>query len=268
MSKKVDLYSSYGHFEADVLARVRKKTYGEDIGQNSWTTTDEYRRWAQMLGLREVSTVLEVASGSGGPALFLAQQVGCRVHGVDINAQGVAMANERSRAMGLGSRVTFSEANADEPLPYSDGTFDAVLCIDAANHLPERLQVLQDWRRVLRPQGKALFTDPVVLTGLISNEELAARSSIGHFVFAPTGVNERLIKEAGFVLIKSEDVTQNEAIVSKRWHDARAEERTALVELEGEERYEGLQRFLNIVHRLTNERRLSRNAYLLQKGNA
>ena len=50
MSKKVDLYSNYGDFEADVHTRIRRKTFGEDIGQNSWTTAEEYRRWAEALG--------------------------------------------------------------------------------------------------------------------------------------------------------------------------------------------------------------------------
>ena len=47
MNRKVDLFdSTYRNFEADVLARVRQKTFGEDFGQNSWTTPEEYRRWA------------------------------------------------------------------------------------------------------------------------------------------------------------------------------------------------------------------------------
>lgn len=269
MSQSVDLFdSTYAHFEAEVLARVRRKTFGEDFGQNSWTTADEYCRWIQALGLREDSVVLEVASGSGGPALFLAEQVRCRVHGVDINAHGVATASERAQARGLGDRVVFAEANADEPLPFPDAAFDAILCIDSANHFPHRLRVLREWHRVLRPQGRVLFTDPVVVTGFVSNEELAARSSIGYFVFAPPGLNERLIEEAGFTLVEREDVTENAAMVSRRWHDARAEDQEALVRIEGEERYEGLQRFFDVVYRLTSERRLSRFAYLLQKGGA
>ena len=266
MNQKVDLFdNTYSNFEAEVLTRVRKKTFGEDFGQNSWTTSEEYRRWVRMLDLAEDSEVLEVASGSGGPAIFLAQLVGCQVWGADINAYGVAVARDRSRRMGLDSRVQFTEANANEPLPYADGTFDALLCIDSANHFPERLKVLRDWHRVLRPGGKALFTDPVVVTGLVSNEELAARSSVGHFVFAPAGVNERLFQEAGLDLIQKEDVTENAAIVSRRWHDARAEDRAALIRIEGEDRYEGLQRFFETVYRLTSERRLSRFAYIAQK---
>jgi hypothetical protein len=68
-----------------------------------------------------------------------------------------------------------------------------------------------------------LFTDPVVVTGAVSNEELAARSSIGFFVFTSPGVNERLIAEAGFALLQREDVTENAPTVSKRWLDARTE---------------------------------------------
>ena len=43
MSNPVDLYNStYGNFQEQVLAEIRRETYGEDIGQNSWITTDEY----------------------------------------------------------------------------------------------------------------------------------------------------------------------------------------------------------------------------------
>jgi SAM-dependent methyltransferase len=137
MGEKVDLFdSTYSHFEVDVLARVRRKTFGEDFGQNSWTTAEEYRRWIPWLDLREDSVVLEVASGSGGPALFLAREVGCRVLVVDINPHGVATANESD---GADSRVAFAEANADGPLPYSDEP-STRCCVDSANHFPQRLK--------------------------------------------------------------------------------------------------------------------------------
>jgi SAM-dependent methyltransferase len=263
---KVDLFdSTYSHFEAEVHARVRLKTYGEDFGQTSWTTAEEYRRWAEWLGLHDRSHVLEVASGSGGPACFLAELCGARVTGIDINAHGVEAAVQRARARGVADRVAFQEADADVRLPFEDRALDAILCVDSAVHFPHRLRVLREWHRVLAVGGQALFTDPVVVTGLVSNEELAERSSIGNFMFAPPGVNERLIEEAGFALVRQEDVTANATMVSKRWHDARAEEREALMQVEGEERFAKLQAFLSVVHRLTSERRLSRFVYVAQK---
>jgi SAM-dependent methyltransferase len=269
MSRKGDFfYDTYGHFEAEVLARVREKTFGEDFGQNSWTTADEYRGWATWLDLGERSHALEVASGSGGPAIFLASLCGCRVTGIDLNVHGVTAAIQRVQSAGAADRVTFEVADAAARLSFSDGAFDAILCVDAANHLPDRLGVLKEWHRVLARGGKALFTDPVVITGLVSNEELAQRSAVGHFMFGPPKLNERLIDEAGFALLRREDVSRNAEIVSRRWHDARAEDRDALVRIEGEEGYAGVQRFLSTVHRLTSERRLSRFVYLMQKQGA
>jgi len=269
MSDKVDLFdSTYRHFEADVLARVRARTFGEDFGQNSWTTADEYRRWAEGLGLGAGSHALEVASGSGGPALFLAKHCGCRVTGIDLNELGVAAAIRSAEAAGLADRVTFQRADADARMPFPEGAFDAILCIDSANHFPNRLGVLAEWRRVLAPGGQALFTDPVVVTGLVSSEELATRSSVGLFMFAPPGVNEGLIEAAGLELVRREDVTENAALVSGRWREARAEDREALIRIEGEERFEGLQKFFAAVHRLTSERRLSRFAYTVRRPKA
>jgi SAM-dependent methyltransferase len=266
MNRKVDLFdSTYSNFEAEVLARIRRKTFGEDFGQNSWTTAEEYRRWAEWLELHEGSHALEVASGSGGPAIFLAELFGGRVTGIDINAHGVAVAVQRAQAHGLSARVAFQETDAGVMLPFPDLAFDAILCIDSANHFPHRLRVLKEWRRILNPGGKILFTDPVVITGLVSSEEFAVRSSVGYFLFAPPGVNEHLIQEAGFELVRREDGTENAASVSKRWHDARAEDHDAIVQIEGEERYVKLQQFFSVVHRLTSERRLSRFVYMAQK---
>ena len=248
-----------------MLARIRQKTFGEDFGQNSWTTAEEYRRWAEWLDLNKSTQVLEVASGSGGPAIFLAKLCGGRITGIDINAHGIAAAVQRAQAQGLADRVAFEEVDAGVTLPFPDVAFDAILCVDSANHFADRLRVLKEWRRILKPGGRALFTDPVVITGLVSSEEFEVRSSVGYFLFAPPGVNERLIEEAGFELARQEDVSENAAAVSKRWYDARAEDYDALVQIEGEERYVKLQQFFSVVHRLTSERRLSRFVYMAQK---
>ena len=45
MSQKVDLYdSAYGNYESDTYLQVRIETYGEDLGQTSWVTTEESKR--------------------------------------------------------------------------------------------------------------------------------------------------------------------------------------------------------------------------------
>src|SRR6266487_228307 len=166
MPERVDLFdSTYSHFTDQVLATVRKETFGTDIGQNSWVTVEEYERLLPWLELAAEHHVLEVASGSGGPAFYLARTTGCRVTGIDANASGVATASEMAAQADEALRVRFSVANANDDLPFGKDSFDALLCLDSMNHFPDRLSVFREWHRVLRPGRRALFTDPVVITG-------------------------------------------------------------------------------------------------------
>jgi len=114
-------------------------------------------------------------------------------------------------------------------------------------------------------QHRAVFTDPVVITGPVTNDELALRSSIGLFLFVPPGINEQLIASAGFQLVQQEDITENAALIAGRWHEARGRYKEALRQIEGAERFVGLQEFFAAVHHLTSERRLSRIVYLVEK---
>jgi SAM-dependent methyltransferase len=263
----VDLYNHvYSDFGSDAEAAVRRATYGEDIGQSSWMTAGAWLEYADLLQVGADTTVLEVGSGSGGPAVYLAKRRGCRVTGVDLNEHGIANGTRLAVDGGLADRVTIQRVDASQPLPFPDGSFDAVVSNDAMCHIANRMDVLEDWHRVLRPGGRMLFTDAMVISGLVSHEELATRSSIGFYVFLPCGENERLIAEAGFELLEARDVTGETEVIARRWHDARGSHRAALIQREGAQNFEGLQRFLSCVHRLSAERRLSRYCYLARRG--
>jgi SAM-dependent methyltransferase len=257
--------TAYGNFATRALEEARRETYGEDFGQSSWVTGPEYRRFSHLLGLSASDHVLDVGCGSGGPALFLAREIGCAVTGVDINEAGIRTGLALAREAGLQDKVHFRHADVSEPVPFPDQTFDAIVCMDVMCHLPDRGRLFGEWRRVLQPGSRALYTDPVVLTGLVSKEEFAIRSSTGYFEFGPPGVNERLLGEAGFELVKTEDVTDNEVEVSQRWHAARQKRSPELTRLEGAQTFDGLQRLLSTAHRLTRERRMSRILYLARR---
>jgi SAM-dependent methyltransferase len=262
----VDLYDNvYGDFAGDAETDVRRRAFGTDIGQSSWMTAEEWLRFADAAGAGEASHVLEVGSGSGGPAVYLAESRGCRVTGIDVNEHGVGNGNRLAGARRVSDRVAFQIHDASRPLPFAGGTFDAVLSNDAMCHIGDRARVLGEWCRVLRPGGRVLFSDAMIVTGLVSNDELAVRSSIGRYLFLPPGENERLIAAAGLTLLSAEDVTTSAEAIAERWHEARERHRAALVAREGSDNFAGLQRFLACVHRLSAERRLSRFAYLAEK---
>lgn len=266
MKNKVkDFYDTYKDYGEVLYSEIRKETYGEDIGQNSWLTADEYRGFIDLLQISPKQNILEVASGSGGPAVFLVKSTGCFLTGIDINEQGILHAMKLAAENGLSENMNFILTNAATTLPFQDASFDAILSIDSVNHLPDRAQFFHECMRVLKSGGKFLFTDAVVITGVLSNEEIALRSALGFFLFVPNGENERLLEETGFKNIHTQDVTENIIRTSNSWLVARQKRKTALLEYEDEEKFNGIQTFLKTTHQVSKDRRLSRFMYCCEK---
>jgi SAM-dependent methyltransferase len=258
----VDHYGAqYGHFASELYARIRSETFGEDIGQNGWLTTEEQDLFLTYLSLDSGSRLLDVACGSGRPTLRIARTTGCSVHGVDVHGQAVAEARARSEREGLSRRATFDQRDASQGLPLPEASFDGLICVDAVNHLPNRRGVFSEWARLLRPGGHLVFTDPIVVTGPLTHEEIAIRSSVGFFLFVPVGADERFLAETGFRVTDTIDRTENMARMAAQWHSARAARSRELREIEGEATFEGQQRFFDVAARLAAERRLSRFAF-------
>ena len=234
MPGRVDLYdSAYANYDAEVYRQIRVETYGEDLGQTSWVTTEESQEIPRALHLTPRSCVLEIGCGSGRYALQVAATVGCRVVGLDTNAPGIQTASQLAAARNMASQVRFEICDAAKKLPFSDPTFDAAFANDVLCHVPGRPSVLREIFRVLKPGGRMLFSDALVIGGLISQQEIAT--------------------------------SEQAALIAKRWRDARERRKEALLAIESPANYEGLQQFLSMVHALTREKRLLRYVYVAVK---
>ena len=115
-------------------------------------------RLGEILGLGPQSRVLDVASGRGASALFLAEKFSCQVLGVDYGNQNVDAANQEAAAKGLGERVHFERADA-ERLPVPDAAFDAVICECAFCTFPNKTAAADEFVRVLCPRGQVGLSD-------------------------------------------------------------------------------------------------------------
>jgi cyclopropane fatty-acyl-phospholipid synthase-like methyltransferase len=257
--------ANYGNFQTELYAQIRQESFGEDIGQNSWLTSDEQDRFLQWLELAPGKILLDVACGAGGPALRIAAATGCSIVGIDAHKEALTTAGSLAAQRGLAERAEFRGIDATGLLPFSDASFDAITCIDAINHFSDRPRVIAEWARLLKLGGRLLFTDPITLTGPLTNAEVAVRSSAGVYLFVPHGYDECVIAKCGLQLLVCEDVTANMAKVAEARHTARASRSDALHEIEGDQAYDSQQEFLAVAARVAREGRLSRFVYVSKK---
>jgi arsenite methyltransferase len=125
-------------------------------------------RLGALLGLTPQSHLLDVASGNGTSALYLAECFECRVTGIDFSATNVEASNEAAHAKALDARVQFHTGDA-ERLPVDDASFDAVLCECAFCTFPDKPSAAREFARVLRPGGAVGLSDLTRGTSLPPN---------------------------------------------------------------------------------------------------
>jgi SAM-dependent methyltransferase len=102
--------------------------------------------------------VLDVGSGIGGPARYLAQTYGCDVTGIDLTPAFVALASDLTARTGLADRVRFVEGSA-LALPFEDGRFDLATMNHVGMNIADKARVFAEARRVLRPGGRFVVFD-------------------------------------------------------------------------------------------------------------
>jgi 2-polyprenyl-3-methyl-5-hydroxy-6-metoxy-1,4-benzoquinol methylase len=257
--------TNYRNFDTELYSEIRREAFGEDIGQNSWLTADEQDRFLSWFDLSPGKTLLDVACGAGGPALCIAAKTGTSVIGIDVHEQAIATGNALAEQRGLSQAAEFRVVDAAQPLPFSDSTFDAITCIDAINHFPDRPRVIGELVRLLKPKGRLLFTDPLIVNGPLTNAEIAVRSAAGFYLFVPPGYDEQVLVQCGLRVVVSEDVTQNTAEIADRRRVARELHAQALREIEGNQAFAAQQEFLTVASRLAKEGRLSRFVFVAEK---
>ncbi|MBH1934180.1 methyltransferase domain-containing protein [Streptomyces sp. AV19] len=128
---------------------------GEPVAEASRRTVE---RLAGRLGIGPGARVLDLGSGYGGTARYLAGRFGCRVVALNLSEAQ----NERHRRVnaerGLDGLVEVITGSFHD-VPYGDGEFDAVCSLEALCHSTDRGRALSEAVRVLAPGGRLAFTD-------------------------------------------------------------------------------------------------------------
>ncbi len=119
---------------------------------------------AKMADVQADDAVLDVGSGLGGPARFIAKMFGSHVTGIDLSESFVEAAQYLTARTNQQSLVQFQQANALQ-LPFSDSAFDITLNQHVAMNIDDRNGLYRELRRVTRPGGKLAIHDVVLGSG-------------------------------------------------------------------------------------------------------
>lgn len=142
---------------------------GEDIHVGVYQSAEEpiadasrrtVERMAAGLGLTADSSVLDLGSGFGGSARYLAETFGCRVQALNLSEVENQRHRELNSARDLTGRIEVVDGSF-ESIPFPDSSVDVVWSQDAFLHSGDRIRVLEEIRRVLKPGGQLVFTDPM-----------------------------------------------------------------------------------------------------------
>jgi sarcosine/dimethylglycine N-methyltransferase len=158
---------------------------------------------AKLAGIAAGMSVLDVGSGVGGPARFLAATYGCRVTGVDLSEPFVEAARYLTERTGQSGQVSFETASALE-LPFDDGRFDVALLQHVAMNIPERARLYREIRRVLRPGGRFATFDVVSSSGEPQYPLPWARTPATSFLLTAAATRDA-IESAGFRTLAWQD---------------------------------------------------------------
>lgn len=112
-------------------------------------------------GVTDSTRLVDVGCGDGALCGVIAQDLGCRVTGVDPSAIAIRFADEEFARRGLSGEFVQAEGYR---YPFPDGAFDTAVCSDVIEHVREPEALLAEIHRLLRPGGVLVLTTPIRFT--------------------------------------------------------------------------------------------------------
>jgi ubiquinone/menaquinone biosynthesis C-methylase UbiE len=156
--------------------------------------------------------VLDVGSGVGGSARYLASEFGCRVTGVDLTPQYCETAAALSQWVGLGGLTEFCCASALQ-MPFEDAAFELVWTQHAQMNIADKPRLYREIARVLRPGGRFVFHDILAGPGGPPHFPVHwAEEPAMSFLIAPDALRD-LLERTGFRVRVWRDTTE----VARHW---------------------------------------------------
>lgn len=162
---------------------------------------------AALLEIAPTDHVLDVGSGIGGPARYMAHRFGCRVTGIDLTAEFCELARRLTRQLGLQDKVRFEHGNALS-MPFGDGSFDGAYSMNVSMNIADKAALYRELHRVLKPGAWLMLSEIAKGTGAeIDYPTPWAHDARASFLATPEDTL-RGLEGAGFEVVRSRDTLE------------------------------------------------------------
>lgn len=143
---------------------------------------------ASLVKLDASRKVLDIGSGYGGAARYLAKSFGCTVDCLNLSESQNSRNRQLTQSQGLDQQIHIFEGNFEQ-IPFGNNSYDLVWSQDAIVHSGNRVKVVQEVYRILKKGGEFLFTDIMqrddcpndVLQPIFDRIHLNSMGSIGFY---------------------------------------------------------------------------------------
>lgn len=174
---------------------------------------------ADSLTIAATDHILDVGSGIGGPARYLARRFGCRVTGIDLTAEFCEIARHLTRLLRMDDNVEFHLGDA-LAMPFADASFAGAYSMNVSMNIADKDALYREIRRVLKPGGWLMLSEIAKGPGADPDYPTPwARTSETSFLATPEDTR-RALEAAGFEILSTRD-TREQALAygarSREW---------------------------------------------------
>jgi len=169
MTKSVEITKAY-YDSKEVDEFYHKIWGGEDIHIGTYISGDEsieeasrqtiLKMLKQLPTIKKGHRILDLGAGYGGAARFLAQEYNCRVDCLNLSEIQNKRNIEKTKAAELEKYISITAGNFEQ-IPFDRETYDIVWSQDALLHSNDKVKIFREVARVLKPEGRFIFTDPM-----------------------------------------------------------------------------------------------------------
>jgi SAM-dependent methyltransferase len=160
-----------------------------------------------MLEPRSGEHLLDLGSGIGGPARWIAATFDCRVTGIDLTPSFCRAAEALNAATGMADRVRIVEGSALD-LPFDDASFDRAYSQNVVMNIADKPRFYSEALRVLKPGGVLALSNLAAGANGPPHFPVPWAATAATSFLATAEATRRELEQAGFAILRFEDTTQ------------------------------------------------------------